>query len=74
MPASVTIYANARPTADDGRRQDLKATGDDYAEARELLDEQVPAGWLLLGISQWPINTDTNTDNSDNSDNSAAGQ
>lgn len=64
---SLTLYTTARPTpvngVDDGRRQDYTAStmrtddsNGDYIRARDALYEQIPKGWQMLGISQWPIN------------------
>lgn len=32
---------------------EISAEGDDYAAAKELLEEQVPAGWRMLSIGRY---------------------
>lgn len=48
----VILYATIR--GDDQTRH-IEASGPSYAEARQALDGQVPAGWHLLGIARWPL-------------------
>ena len=52
---STTLYATIRPAGDlDAEPTSIQATGEDYEAARIALEQQVPDGWQLLGISYWP--------------------
>ena len=46
----ITLYGTVRQGEE---TRPTEATGDDYAVARAALDELVPEGWQLLGISRW---------------------
>lgn len=50
----VTLYASARPSPEDGRREEITVTRATYDEARDAVYARVPEGWQLLGLSTWP--------------------
>lgn len=49
----ITLYGSVQ-TAPDAEVVELDGSGETYEEALAALDERVPQGGRLLGISRWP--------------------
>lgn len=51
----ITLYGTTRPAGQfDADSQPIQATGADYDTAKAKLEDKVPEGHQLLGISRWP--------------------